>query len=110
MEDQKSVVEYTELPEGQEEKFKNGNIGIHVFNIEFLEKVADVKMPYHLALKKLEHLDDDLKIIKAEALKFEKFYFDAFQIANTHMTLQVDRTGEFSPLKNKIGKDSVENS
>ena len=108
LEDQKSVVEYTELPEGQEESFRNGNIGIHVFDIDFLEKVADVKMPYHLALKKLEHLDDDLKIIRAEGLKFEKFYFDAFQFAKTHMTLQVGRTGEFSPLKNKIGKDSVE--
>lgn len=108
LEGQKSVVEYTELPEDQAENFRNGNIGIHVFNIEFLEKAADVKMPYHLALKKMEHLDDELRNIKEEILKFEKFYFDAFQFAETHMTLQVDRTGEFSPLKNKTGKDSVE--
>ena len=105
---EKSVVEYTELPEGQGDAFKNGNIGIHVFSIDFLEKAADVKMPYHLAVKKLEHMNRTLQVVKEEALKFEKFYFDVFRYAKTHMTLQVDRKGEFSPLKNKVGKDSIE--
>ncbi|MCG1010311.1 UTP--glucose-1-phosphate uridylyltransferase [Salinicoccus sp. ID82-1] len=104
----KSVVEYTELPEGEEEAFKNGNIGIHAFNMKYLEKVADVRMPYHLALKKLEHMNSTLQVVREEVLKFEKFYFDAFVHADTHMTLQVDRKGEFSPLKNKVGKDSIE--
>lgn len=105
---EKSVVEYTELPEGQGDAFKNGNIGIHVFSTDFLKKAADVKMPYHLALKKLEHMNRTLQVVKEEGLKFEKFYFDAFRHAKTHMTLQVDRKGEFSPLKNKVGKDSIE--
>lgn len=105
---EKSVVEYTELPEGQGDAFKNGNIGIHMFSTGFLEKAADVRMPYHLALKKLEHMNRTLKVVKEEGLKFEKFYFDAFRHAKTHMTLQVDRKGEFSPLKNKVGKDSIE--
>ncbi|WP_342388389.1 UTP--glucose-1-phosphate uridylyltransferase [Salinicoccus bachuensis] len=105
---EKSVVEYTELPEGEGDAFKNGNIGIHVFSTDFLEKAADVKMPYHLALKKLEHMNRTLQVVKEEGLKFEKFYFDAFRHAKTHMTLQVDRKGEFSPLKNKVGKDSIE--
>ncbi len=105
---EKSVVEYTELPEGAGEQFQNGNIGIHVFGMDYLDKVAKEKMPYHLALKKLEHLNKDLLVVKDEVLKFEKFYFDAFRHADKHMTLQVDRKGEFSPLKNKIGKDSIE--
>lgn len=104
----KGVVEYTELPEGTEDKYTNGNIGIHIFSIDFLDKIARVEMPYHLALKKLEFLDEDLKATKEEALKFEKFYFDAFKYASKHNTLQVDRKGEFSPLKNKEGKDSIE--
>ncbi|WP_083302098.1 UTP--glucose-1-phosphate uridylyltransferase [Nosocomiicoccus sp. HMSC067E10] len=104
----KTVVEYTEIPDGEDASFTNGNIGIHVFSIPFIEKAAEADMPYHLALKNLEFLDDDLKLVKEEALKFEKFYFDAFIVANKHKTLQVDRAGEFSPLKNKEGQDSVE--
>lgn len=105
---EKSVVEYTELPEGAGEKFQNGNIGIHVFGMEYLDKAAAVKVPYHLALKKLEHMNENMLLVKDEVLKFEKFYFDAFRHARKHMTLQVDRKGEFSPLKNKVGKDSIE--
>lgn len=104
----KGVVEYTELPAGSEDKFTNANIGIHMYSMDFLNKAANGDMPYHLALKKLEHLDDDLNVIKEEVLKFEKFYFDAFKYAVKHNTLQVDRTGEFSPLKNKAGNDSIE--
>lgn len=105
---EKSVVEYTELPEGAEEQFQNGNIGIHVFGMDYLNKVAEEKVPYHLALKKMEHLNKDMLVVKDEVLKFEKFYFDAFRHASKHMTLQVERKGEFSPLKNKVGKDSIE--
>lgn len=104
----KGVVEYTELPAGSEDKFTNANIGIHMYSMDFLNKAAAGDMPYHLALKKLEHLDHDLTVIKEEVLKFEKFYFDAFKYAAKHNTLQVDRTGEFSPLKNKVGNDSIE--
>ena len=104
----KGVVEYTELPAGSEDKFTNANIGIHMYSTNFLNKAADGEMPYHLALKKLEHLDGELSVVKEEVLKFEKFYFDAFKYADKHNTLQVDRKGEFSPLKNKIGNDSIE--
>src|SRR5699024_5496343 len=98
----------SDLPEGEDSSFKNANIGIHVFSVNFLERAANTKMPYHLALKNLEFLDGDLNLVKEEALKFEKFYFDVFYIAEKHNTLQVDRAGEFSPLKNREGQDSVE--
>ena len=104
----KGVVEYTELPAGSEDQFTKANIGIHRYSMDFLNKAAAGEMPYHLALKKLEHLDHDLNLVKEEVLKFEKFYFDAFKYADKHNTLQVDRTGEFSPLKNKEGSDSIE--
>lgn len=104
----KAVVEYTELPEGTDRQFLNGNIGIHIFTTDFLDTLGKAEMPYHLALKKLDFLDNDLNEVKEEVLKFEKFYFDAFKYAVKHNTLQVDRKGEFSPLKNKEGKDSVE--
>lgn len=104
----KGVVEYTELPAGSEAQFTNANIGIHMYSMNFLDNAADGDMPYHLALKKLAHLDSELAVVKEEVLKFEKFYFDAFKYADKHNTLQVDREGEFSPLKNKAGNDSIE--
>lgn len=104
----KGVVEYTELPAGSEAQFTNANIGIHMYSMSFLDNAADGDMPYHLALKKLAHLDSELAVVKEEVLKFEKFYFDAFKYADKHNTLQVDREGEFSPLKNKAGNDSIE--
>ena len=64
----KSVIEYTEIPEDEDSSFKNANIGIHVFSVNFLERAANTKMPYHLALKNLEFLDGDLSLVKEEAL------------------------------------------
>lgn len=103
----KGVVEYTELPVGKDHQFTNGNMGVHVFSIDWLKGIGETAMPYHTAHKKLEFLDDGLGLVKEKVLKFEKFYFDAFKHASQHNTLQVDRKGEFSPLKNKEGKDSI---
>src|SRR5690606_24221388 len=44
------------------------------------------------------------------AVKLEKFVFDALPMAEQSMILETDRVEEFAPIKNARGVDSVESS
>ena len=68
-----------------------------------------MKLPFHLAFKKVPCLDAEGRLIQPEkpnAYKFEMFIFDALKDAAEVVVMEVRREDEFSPIKNKSGDDS----
>jgi UDP-N-acetylglucosamine/UDP-N-acetylgalactosamine diphosphorylase len=115
------IVEYTELPkELAEQTLPNGQLriwagspAIHLFQLKFLQKLGRgvIKLPYHIAHKAVSHLDQSGKLIKPEkpnALKFERFVFDALPLAERVVAVETSRKEEFEPLKNSEGEHSPE--
>ena len=114
-----SIIEYSELPEEMsEETDSNGdlvygdvNILSHLYNIEALEELSTKTLPYHIAEKKSDYLDENGNLITPEGknvYKFESFIFDAFSYYNEMSILRVKREDEFAPIKNAEGNDSPE--
>lgn len=115
------VIEYSDLPEEQQNarnpdgtlKFRGGSIAIHVFDVDFIEQENEggLRLPWHVAHKKIPYLDDNGKLIEPDApngYKFETFVFDALGDAERAIFLEVNRKEEFSPVKNADGSDSPE--
>lgn len=113
------IIEYSELPEEMAEKVdENGklvygdvNILSHLFSINALENLAKLELPYHIAEKKSDFLDENGNLVVPEdknVYKFESFIFDAFSNYNEMSILRVKREDEFAPIKNAEGVDSPE--
>jgi UDP-N-acetylglucosamine/UDP-N-acetylgalactosamine diphosphorylase len=114
------VVEYSEIddahrnardPDG-ELLYWAGSIAIHVFDREFLRRVAeraDELLPFHAAAKAIPCVDDQGRTThpaKPNGLKLERFVFDAFPAADRVSVVETQRDDEFSPVKNAQGADS----
>jgi UDP-N-acetylglucosamine/UDP-N-acetylgalactosamine diphosphorylase len=115
------IVEYSDLPEKQRDArdaegklvFGAGSIAIHLFRIPFLQKVAraDAGLPYHVARKKVPFVDESGDVVQPtepNGIKFESFVFDALPLAKKALCMEVGRSEEFAPVKNKSGEDSPE--
>lgn len=113
------IIEYSELPEEMAEEtnehgdlvYGDVNILSHLFRIDALEELASVQLPYHIAEKTSDYLDENGNLIKPtekNVYKFESFIFDAFSNYNDMSILRVCRNEEFAPIKNKEGVDSPE--
>lgn len=115
------IIEYSDLPLTHARRqrpdgslvFWAGNTAIHVFRRDFLERlIADeLSLPFHVAHKKVEHLDDAGRLVSPEAPnahKFEQFIFDALPHARRALVVEGDRTRSFHPVKNAAGSDSPE--
>ncbi len=114
-----SVIEYSEISDemAQEKnddgelKYSESHILCNLFNIKAIEKISEMKLPYHIAFKKAKYLDKNGDVVSPEkpnAYKFEAFLFDAFESLDDIAILRVKREEEFAPVKNAEGVDSPE--
>jgi len=97
----------------KELKYWAGSIAIHVMNVDFIkqQQPGSLHLPYHLAVKDIPCIDSDgnqVKNPKKNGIKFEMFVFDLLLNATKTFTMEVDRTKEFSAVKNKSGSESPE--
>ena len=120
------IVEYSELTPEQAARcdasgdwiFWAGNTAIHIFDREFVEQLAadGGQLPLHIARKNVAFVNDEGVAIKPEdpgrpnAIKLERFIFDALPIAERTLIVEGNRAREFNPVKNRDGADSPETS
>jgi len=114
-----AMIEYSDLPRGMAAqrdehgrlRFWAGSPAIHIFEVNFLARVTrgDEHIPFHVARKKVPHIDQSGAAVepdKPNALKFEMFVFDVLPRADRWTVVETSRREEFEPLKNATGPDS----
>ena len=113
------VVEYSDmseelqrrtLPDGSL-KYAFGSIAIHMLDVGFARRMASTDLPFHVARKRIPHLDAHGRLVEPDgpnAIKFERFVFDAVPHARNPVVMEVLREDEFAPVKNFSGEDSPE--
>jgi UDP-N-acetylglucosamine/UDP-N-acetylgalactosamine diphosphorylase len=112
------VIEYSDLPAELAERREPdgrlrlwaGSIAIHLFERGFIESLhGGQDLPFHRAVKKMPYIDATGKAVEPSepnAVKFERFIFDALPMAGRATMVETDRAVEFEPLKNATGPDS----
>jgi UDP-N-acetylglucosamine/UDP-N-acetylgalactosamine diphosphorylase len=114
------VIEYSDLPDAKARDtdtsgglaYAAGSIAIHLFSTNFVERITagtEISLPFHTAKKKLRSYSRG-EYREIEGLKFEKFVFDALPLTDKNVVFETLREGEFAPVKNPKGVDSVESA
>ena len=121
------VIEYSDMPDALAEakdadgtlQFDAGSIAIHMISVAFAQRFATgggdhLELPFHRAEKKVPYTDPETgEHVQPEApnaVKLERFIFDALPLAEHSIILETDRVEEFAPIKNAEGTDSPESS
>ena len=120
---QVQVIEYIDLPDEAACRTNAdgslaiwaGSIAVHAFDVAFLKRLAGTtgSLPFHIARKKVTHLDEKGNRItpsESNAIKFEQFIFDLMPSASCSIVVEIEESDGFSPLKNASGavKDTPE--
>ena len=111
------VIEYSEMSDEMKNKkntdgeftFGESHIMCNLFSLKALKKLAKKSLPYHIAHKKSEYMNEQGEIIKSESpnvYKFETFIFDSWTYFKDIAVLRGKREEDFAPIKNKEGIDS----
>ena len=113
---QMGCIEYSDLPgelrEAREPdgalRFRAGNIAVHALSVDFVARLTrgGLELPWHLARKRMSVVEADGRTVERTGVKFETFVFDALAHSQPSLVLEVERSEEFSPVKNKSGEDS----
>jgi len=119
------VIEYSDLPKkaadlrdaSDELMFGAANIAVHALSVAFAQQLAHgdgERLPWHRAFKKVSCIDIATGQLidpqQPNAFKFECFIFDALELVERSLTMQVNRVEEFAPIKNAEGEDSPASS
>ena len=113
------VIEYSEMSDEMKNKtnedgeltFGESHVMCNLFSLKALELLADKQLPYHIAHKKSDYLNNEGMLIKVErpnVYKFETFIFDAWMYFDDIAILRGKREEDFAPIKNREGVDSPE--
>jgi UDP-N-acetylglucosamine/UDP-N-acetylgalactosamine diphosphorylase len=117
------MIEYSDLPDEVARRRADdgslllwaGNTAIHVFDLDFLARMAAAPegLPLHRAHKKVPYIDESGRLVEPatpNALKFERFIFDLLPAARRAIAVEVDPAIIFAPVKNASGaaKDTPE--
>lgn len=89
--------------------FNAGNIAVHAIARSFVERLTEgggLDLPWHVARKRISAVGPDGTPREIDGVKFETFVFDALGKARASVTMEVERSEEFSPVKNAEGSDS----
>jgi UDP-N-acetylglucosamine/UDP-N-acetylgalactosamine diphosphorylase len=92
-----AVQEYSELPDHFEAPL--AHIGLFCFSLSFVERIAEVELPWHLARKAYRG---------HQIWKFERFLFDVLAYTEKTGVLVYPREDVYAPLKNLEGHHSLE--
>lgn len=113
------VIEYSDFPEEAAQarnpdgtrRFNAGNAAIHLFDLDFVERITAHALPYRRAEKVIAFVDERGTTVRPDrpnGVKLETFVFDVLPLARNPLLLEIDRGEEFSPVKNTTGVDSLE--
>ena len=119
-----SVIEYSDLPEELATattedghlRFGAASIAVHIISLAFIQQLtADgkCKLLFHRAEKIAPFVDESGNLTKPQqpnAVKLEKFIFNALTLAKKTVVFETMRDEEFSPIKAAVGEDSVATS